>query len=160
MNQASKAEAIRRSSLGTELDEADSGVLAEQMGVVQLDDGQLLVSEGEDRRSLFLLADGRLDVVKLVEDAEATVYQMRGGECAGTRAFVDGSPRKAALRAVGKSTVLTLEPAAFESLLDSHPRVVYKVMRAIFRTTHTNLMRVNLESAELKNYVTKTHGRY
>jgi CRP-like cAMP-binding protein len=160
MNEMSKVQAVGRSSLGTELDELECQALAERMGEVHLNDGELLVSEGEDRRTLFLLSEGRVDVVKLVENAEATVYQMREGECAGTRAFVDGSPRKAALRAVGKSTVLTLEPDAFESLLETYPRIVYKVMRAIFRTTHTNLMRVNLESAELRNYVTKTHGRY
>jgi hypothetical protein len=33
-------------------------------------------------------------------------------------------------------------------------------MRALFRVTHTNLMRMNLESAELRNYMMKTGGRY
>ena len=37
---------------------------------------------------------------------------------------------------------------------------VYKVMRAIFRISHGNLMRVNLESAEMRNYLMKTGGRY
>lgn len=160
MNQIGKLQAVSRSSLGTELDEEENRALAGRMGVLHLDDGQLLVAEGEERRTLFVLVGGRVDVIKLVGNSEVPVYQMREGECAGTRAFVDGSPRKAALRSVGKSTVLTLEPDDFESLLESHPRIVYKVMRAIFRTTHSNLMRVNLESAELKNYVTKTHGRY
>ncbi|MDH3281859.1 MAG: Crp/Fnr family transcriptional regulator, partial [Gammaproteobacteria bacterium] len=41
-----------------------------------------------------------------------------------------------------------------------HPRLVYKVMRAMFRTVHTNLMRKNFESEELSHYITKTHGRY
>ena len=30
-------------------------------------------------------------------------------------------------------------PTDFESLLDSHPRIVYKVMRGLFRLTHHNL---------------------
>ncbi len=58
------------------------------------------------------------------------------------------------------SSVLTLEPDDFEALVDTHPRLVYKVMRAIFRITHTNLMRVNLERSELANYMLKTGGRY
>ena len=85
---------------------------------------------------------------------------MTKGECAGTRAFVDRTPRKATLRAIGNATIYTLTPDAFESLLDSHPRIVYKVMRALFRVTHSNLMRMNQESRELANYITKTHGRY
>ena len=160
MNQATKPETLRRSVLGTELDETELQVLAEQMQVVTLTDGELLVSEGENRRTLFLLIVGRLDVAKVVGTIEETVYQMRSGECAGTRAFVDGSSRKAALRSVGDSIVLTLEPDAFEALLDTHPRLVYKVMRAIFRITHANLMRVNLESAELRNYLMQGTRRY
>jgi CRP/FNR family transcriptional regulator, cyclic AMP receptor protein len=160
MNQATKPETLRRSVLGTELDETELQVLAERMQVVTLADGELLVSEGEDRRTLFLLIVGRLDVAKVVGTTEETVYQMRSGECAGTRAFVDGSQRKAALRSVGDSIVLTLEPEAFEALLDTHPHLVYKVMRAIFRITHANLMRVNLESAELRNYLMQGTRRY
>jgi CRP/FNR family transcriptional regulator, cyclic AMP receptor protein len=160
MSQVNKPEALRGSVLGTELDPQEAQVLADRMGLVELRDGEPLVSESEDRHTLFLLALGTIDVRKTVAGHEETVYRMRVGECAGTRAFVDGSARKAALRSVGDSAVLTLEPGEFESLLHDHPRLVYKVMRAIFRITHANLTRVNLESAEMRKYVTKTGGRY
>jgi CRP-like cAMP-binding protein len=160
MNALNKAEALRRSALGGELSEAQSELLAERMGVVELRDGDKLVTEGEQRRTLFVLVKGRINVCKRVGEQEETVYQMREGECAGTRAFVDGSPRKAMLCSEGDSTVLTLDPEPFEALLDEHPHTVHKVMRAIFRITHTNLMRVNLESAEMRNYLTRAGGRY
>ncbi|MEO7623880.1 MAG: Crp/Fnr family transcriptional regulator, partial [Gallionella sp.] len=82
------------------------------------------------------------------------------GECAGTRAFVDRTPRKATLRAIGKATVYTLTPDSFDSLVDANPRLVYKVMRALFRNTHANLMRMNQESEQLSNYIQKSQGRY
>jgi CRP/FNR family transcriptional regulator, cyclic AMP receptor protein len=85
---------------------------------------------------------------------------MTEGECAGTRAFVKQSKRRATLRALGDATVYTLTPEDFEELLDANPRLAYMVMRALFRITHTNLARVNQESQELTNYITKTHGRY
>jgi len=160
MNDLNKTDVLRRSVLGTELDEAEAQVLTERMGVVSLHDGETLVCEGEARRTLVLLAQGGIAVGKIVGPSEETVYQMRPGECAGTRAFVDGSQRKAALRSIGDSTVLTLEPEAFETLLDTHPRIVYKVMRAIFRITHTNLMHANLDSAELRNYLMRGGRRY
>ncbi|AGA90919.1 cyclic nucleotide-binding protein [Thioflavicoccus mobilis 8321] len=160
MSQIDRANVLRASVLGTELDEAEARVLAERMGVVDLKGDALLVDEGEERRTLFLLAEGRLCVCKTVGGVEKTVYQMRPGECAGTRAFVDGSSRKAGLRAVGDCAVLTLELEDFEGLIDTHPWLVYKVMRAIFRITHANLMRMNMESSELRNYVVKSGGRY
>jgi CRP/FNR family transcriptional regulator, cyclic AMP receptor protein len=155
-----KAETVRRSVLGAELDEDEAQVLAEQMEMRALHDGEQLVAEGEERRTLFLLVAGRIDVSRVAGTGEEVVYQMRSGECAGTRAFVDDSPRKAGLRSAGETLVLTLEPEAFESLLDAHPRLVYKVMRAIFRITHSNLMRANLETSELRNYLMQGTRRY
>ena len=151
---------IRTSSLGAELYEEEAKALAGIMGVRRLKDGELLIKEATADHTLFILAEGKLAVISNVDGKETAVYTMTEGECAGTRAFVDRTPRKATLRAIGDGWVYTLTPAAFESLLDSHPRIVYKVMRALFRVTHGNLMRMNQESRELANYITKTHGRY
>ncbi len=148
------------SSLGTELEEEECKVLAGVMKIQHLEDGELLVKEGIDDNTLFVLTEGKLAVVGSVLGQELTVYTMSPGEAAGTRAFVDRTPRKATLRSIGKATVCTLEPEDFEALLDTHPKIVYKVMRALFRITHTNLMRMNLESQELVNYVSKVRGRY
>jgi CRP/FNR family transcriptional regulator, cyclic AMP receptor protein len=160
MTQLDKSEAVSSSILGAELDGDECAALAEQMGVQALKEGEILVHENEQRRTLFVLAEGRLSVCKGEGDREARLYQLRIGECAGTRAFIDGSKRKVMLRADTDAVVLTLEPEDFEGLIESHPRLVYKVMRALFRVTHANLMRMNLETTELRNYMMKTGGRY
>ena len=154
-------EQLCNSSIGNELTVAESQTLGSVMGVRQLKDGELLSSEGGAASTLFILIDGKLDVISDNEGKEEVVYTMSKGECAGTRAFVDRSPRKATLRANGEATVYTLEPEAFESsLLDAHPRIIYKVMCALFRNTHTNLMRMNQETQQLTNYINKSGGRY
>ncbi|WPL19472.1 putative signal-transduction protein [Thiorhodovibrio winogradskyi] len=164
MKDDEKIQALSQSVLGGELDEAEARQLAGLMGVVTLEPGETLVSENEQRGTLFVLARGRLQVCKLVGEREETVYVMRPGECAGTRAFIDSAPRRAALRAdeqEGDQTqVLTLEPEVFDTLIEPAPRLAHKVMRAIFCVTHRNLMRMNLESAEMRNYLLKTGGRY
>ena len=91
---------------------------------------------------------------------EQVAYLMSKGECAGARSFVDAMPRRTTLRAIGSATVYALEPDRFETLIDSHPRIVYKVMRAMYRITHANLLRMNQETQQLTDYVTKTHGRF
>jgi len=152
---------VRNSSVGTELTEDEAKLLAARMGVRQLKDGEYLVKEGETDRTLFVLASGKLNVIsKNSEGVDMPVYTMNEGECAGTRAFVEQSKRKATLRAVGDATVLTLSPKDFESLLIMHPHAAYKVMRALFRVTHANLARMNQETEQLSNYISKTHGRY
>lgn len=160
MTKTADPQEVRNSTLGDELDKNEAVELAKIMGVRRLKDGELVVAEGGAANTLFVLINGKLGVSSVIDGEEVAVYAMSEGECAGTRAFVDRTPRKATLRAMGEATVYTLEPTAFESLLDSHPRVVYKVMRALFRITHSNLMRMNQETQQLSNYINKTHGRY
>ena len=152
---------VRNSSVGAELHEDEAKTLAAILGVRHLKDSELLVSEGGADQTLFILVSGKLAVISSVTGGkEKLVHTMREGECAGTRAFVDRTPRKATLRAIGNATVYTLTPDAFDSLVDAHPRLAYKVMRALFRNTHANLMRMNQESQELSNYIHKSEGRY
>lgn len=152
---------VRNSTVGSQLTEEKAIVLAERMGVRDLKDGEFLVKEGDTDDTLFVLAKGKLTVSS--KDAmgnDNIVYSMKEGECAGTRAFVEHTPRKATLRAVGDTTVYTLTPKSFESLLDDYPRVAFRVMQALFRVTHANLSRMNQETKELTNYINKTQGRY
>jgi len=161
MSNSADYKLIRNSSVGSELHESEAKVLAAILGVRQLKDGELLVSEGGAEQTLFILVAGKLGVISKVADgAEKLVHTMKEGECAGTRAFVDRTPRKATLRAIGNATVYTLTPEAFDTVVDAHPRLAYKVMRALFRNTHANLMRMNQESQELSNYIHKSQGRY
>ena len=148
------------SLVGQDLDESECTVLLGLMGKRQLRDGMDLVKEGDTSSTLFFLASGKITVYSKVAGKDVMLYTMKIGECAGTRAFVERTPRQATLRVVGEATVYTLEPAAFESLLETHPRIVYNFMRGLFRQTHANLTRINAESQQLANYITKTGGRY
>ena len=152
---------LRNGAMCAELQEDEAQILAAKMGVRHLKDGELLIKEGGLDQSLFILVSGKLAVINTGADGkESAIYTMKPGECAGTRAFVDRTPRKATLRAIGNVTVYTLTPDDFEKLVDSHPRLAYKVMRTLFRITHTNLMRMNQESQVLSNYIHKTQGRF
>ena len=160
MNTSADCEPIVDSSLGQELEKDECQILANVMQIKDLKDGEILVKEGEEDTTLFVLTQGKLAVKSLIDGKEMTVYNMKVGECAGTRAFVDRAPRRATLTSIGNSTVYTLTPENFESLLETHPRIVYKVMRGLFRITHANLMRMNVETQQLSNYINKTGGRY
>ena len=160
MNQTVQADLVRASALGEELDKTEAQILADLMASREMMDGETLVREGGSERTLFVLVEGQLAVSNFRYGDEQVSYVMNKGECAGARSFVDAMPRRATLRAMGPATVYTLDPERFETLIDSHPRIVYKVMRAMFRITHANLLRMNQETQLLTEYVTKTHGRY
>jgi len=153
-------EKIGTSLLGEELSMNECQVMTGIMETHHYKDGETLISKSGKEHTLFVLIDGKLDVSDTSEGQEISVYTMKKGEVAGTRAFVDRTPREATLRAVGDTTVYTLEPVTFETLLDKHPRIAYKVMRSLFRITHANLLRLNQQTAQLSNYISKSGGRY
>jgi CRP/FNR family transcriptional regulator, cyclic AMP receptor protein len=81
---------------------------------------------------------------------------------AGIITFVGGaaSDISATLYAVGKTKVLSMARVDFEKLINSHPMIVYKVMRGVARNMHSVVRRANSQSTELMNYIYHANGRY
>lgn len=155
------ATVIKQSVLGEELDAEECELLASIMEIHRLSRGERLVTEGDVDNRLVLVAAGKVAVLsKNLDGRDIGVYTMSRGECAGTRAFVDGTPRKATLEAVDSAVVYTLRPEDLESCIDRHPTIAYRVMRGLFRATHSNLMRSNQERQDLTNYITRVNARY
>jgi Cyclic nucleotide-binding domain len=88
------------------------------------------------------------------------LHGLMKGDTAGELAFMDGKPHYAALVATGPTRVFSLEREKLESLLERHPQIVYRVMRAICRIVHGILHRMAFQTTELTNYIYKQHGKY
>jgi len=158
---ADTAKLILQSSLGAELSEDQAGVLGGLMKTRDLVDGELLISEGTADDSLYILLGGKLEVVKQTgSDEPASLAILREGDLAGELSFIDGEIHTVGLRALCDSRVLSLQREQFESIIDAHPQLVYKVMRAVTRSAHRIVHRMNYEFIELNNYIFKQHGRY
>ena len=155
------ANLILLSSLGAELSDEEAGVLSGLMHPRELADGDYLITEGTTDNSLHVVVEGKLEVVKkTTADDEASLAILREGDLAGELSFIDGHEHTVGLRALAHSKVLSLERDEFEKVIDDNPKLVYKVMRAIARSTHRIVHRMNLENIELNNYIFKQHGRY
>ena len=133
MTETAAFEALRASPLATELTEAQCRTLSTLLALRELADGEVLVREGTSDSHLYALTGGSLRQVVV---------------------------HYASVVSRGPSRVFGLERAQLESLLDSHPHIVYRVMRAITRRVHQTQHRLAAQSAELSNYIFKQHGRY
>jgi len=158
---ADVANLVLQSSLGQELSEEEAGILSSLLASRDLADGEFLIEEGTTDNSLHVLLAGRLEVVKRTgADEVASLAILREGDLAGELSFIDGNQHTVGLRALCDSQVLSLNREGFEGIVDEHPQLVYKVMRAIARSTHRIVHRMNSEFIELNNYIFKQHGRY
>lgn len=152
---------IQDSPLGRELSSEQCEKLAEVVAVLGLKDGEYLLEEAHKDETLYVIVDGRLEVVKCAAGDDCVTLQLlKQGDMAGELGFIDGQPHSAGLRALSNCTVFSLDKSALEGLLESDPDLVYKVMRAIIRTVHVILRNMNLQHVEMANYISKQHGRY
>lgn len=154
-------DALRASRLAAELDEAQCRTLAGLMQLRALADGEVLVREGTSDSHLYLLVTGDVAVARGAgTPEEVTLFTLKAGEAIGELSFLDDNVHYASVVARGDCTVLSLERSALESLLDSAPHIVYRVMRAIVRRVHQTQHRLAAQATELSNYIYKQHGRY
>ena len=92
--------------------------------------------------------------------SRVTINTLSAGDFVGEMGFMDGTEPYASKVALGDTRVLGLEREKLESLLTSHPLIVYRVMRAIIRVVHQIQRRLSMQQVELSNYIYKQHGRY
>lgn len=158
---ADMAKLVLLSTLGTELSQEEADALSGIMSTRELADGEFLISEGAADDTLHVLLEGKLEVVKNAGAGEpASLAILKDGDLAGELSFVDGATHTVGLRALCDCLVLSLQRSDFENLVDEHPQLVYKVMRAVARSAHRIVHRMNYQFIELNNYIFKQHGRY
>ncbi|HCJ50333.1 MAG: Crp/Fnr family transcriptional regulator [Gallionellales bacterium CG_4_10_14_3_um_filter_54_96] len=154
---------LRTSPVTEELSEAEVEILAELFEVQEYKAGDVIVEPKDDQPdNLYILASGDIDVKIESNGEQSTIHILKPGDLAGMITFAGGAAShvSATLYAVGDTKVVSMSRARFETLINSHPMIVYRVMRGIIRNMHGIVRRVNSESAELSNYIYRTGGRY
>ena len=154
---------LRTSTITEELSDAEVEILAGLFEVKDYKSGEAITTPSDEKNdNLFILAHGDIEVKIQSGNDEATIHILKPGDLAGIITFVGGAAShiSATLYAIGNTKVLSLERARFETLVNSHPMIVYKVMRGVVRNVHGIVRRMNAQSTELSNYIFRTHGRY
>jgi len=161
MPDKAKAEIIKKSKIGIELTDEQCAVLSDLVEVDEYADNDVVVAEGAKDDKLRVVLSGALAVAKKSSESEwMRLNVLTAGELAGELAFLDSRPRYAALVALGPTKLFSLQRAKLESLLDTQPLIVYRVMRAIARFAHEVLHRSGAQMAELTSYLFKTKAKY
>ena len=154
-------DALRSTKLAAELSDDQCRVLAGLLALRDLKQGETLAREGTVDNHLYVILRGTLGVIKNAgTDHEVTINTLSAGDFAGELGFMDGTELYASKVALGDTEVLGLEREKLETLLTTHPVIVYRVMRAIIRVVHQIQRRLAMQQAELSNYIYKQHGRY
>ena len=98
----------------------------------EFDVGDVIFEEGSTGRELFVVLDGRIDIVKKNGDSKTVIVTLSKGEFFGEMAVIDGSARSAtAVSAAPKTRVMRINHARFVYLVSQQPAFALMVMDAL-----------------------------
>ena len=98
----------------------------------EFDVGAIIFEEGSMGRELFVVLDGRIDIVKLDGATKTLIVTLGKGEFFGEMAVIDGSARSAtAIAAAPNTRVMRINHARFVYLVSQQPAFALMVMDAL-----------------------------
>ena len=95
--------------------------------------GETLIYEATEATQFFILIQGKLDVVKNMEDGQVELLNVieRSGELFGEMALVEDKPRSAGIIARDESEVLVIHKDGFLGLVNHFPQFTLEVAKSI-----------------------------
>jgi CRP/FNR family transcriptional regulator, cyclic AMP receptor protein len=98
----------------------------------EFDVGDVIFEEGSTGRELFVVLDGRIDIVKINGTSKTVIVTLGKGEFFGEMAVIDGSARSAtAISAAPNTRVMRINHARFVYLVSQQPAFALMVMDAL-----------------------------
>lgn len=92
--------------------------------------GSVIINEGEDAISLYVIVSGGIKVSMDNEDGKEIILNSQGpGEYFGEMALIDDQPRSASIVTTEKSKFLIINKPAFHHILEKHPNIAIGLLK-------------------------------
>jgi len=128
-SQDTKIQALKRAPLFAGLSRKELAQLARVSEDVEVELGKALVKEGETGQEFFVIVDGNVKITR----KGRRVAKRGPGDFVGEIALLEDIPRTATVTAETRVRLFVLTRKDFRHLLDEHPGVERKVLRALAR---------------------------
>jgi CRP-like cAMP-binding protein len=96
-------------------------------------DGEIICSEGEEGKSMFVIQSGTVEVSKKLPDGEMVLRTMTKGEIFGEIALFDRMPRSATVKAKGEAVVLSIDKKGFFAKASKDPTLAFNILEGMSR---------------------------
>lgn len=137
-------ESLRKVSLFSELKERNLKLLAKSCKMRTFEEGQHLVTQGDDGIGLFVIISGKVKVTKRTGDGTEIDIATHGpGDFIGEFSVLDGAKRTASVIALEKTECALLTSWDFNSIMDTNPEIALGILPVVvkrFRETNETLI--------------------
>jgi signal transduction histidine kinase len=134
---------LRKIPLFADLSEEDLERLYQMAETVSFPAGQLVLREGDQGDSLFVVLTGELEVTKRQGSQDILLALYKPGQFFGEMALLEQAPRSASVRTLQEGRLLVISQAAFQTLLSCSPAAPLKILRTVtsrLRSTESALI--------------------
>ena len=133
-------EALTTVPFFSDLNEHDRELLGPLCGIRAGNEGDHLIFEGAPVEYIFCLLSGKVGVYKKDKEGKKVLIASLGkGFIFGEMSFLDQGPASATVRAGLPFQALTINQESLHRLLESQPKLGYKVLKAMARLTSLRL---------------------
>ena len=96
--------------------------------------GVVLVQEGDESDSFYIIESGRVKVFGSDEEGNEIIFNVKGpGSYFGEMAALDGAPRSASVETMEKSQVCVVPKSEFQRVLSQHPALALELAKCMAR---------------------------
>jgi signal transduction histidine kinase len=134
---------LRKIPLFADLTEEDLERLYQMAETVSIPAGQLVLREGDQGDSLFVVLTGELEVTKRQGSQDVLLALYKPGQFFGEMALLEQAPRSASVRTLQESRLLVISQVAFQTLLSCSPSAPLKILHTVtsrLRSTESALI--------------------
>jgi CRP/FNR family transcriptional regulator len=108
--------------------------------------GEILFSEGQVGKALFIIKSGRVELTRKGTSGKSRVLGvLKASQVFGEMALLEQRPRTASAHVIEDGTIYLLYTATLENLMRRHPGIGFRVMRNIAIMLSALLRRTNQE---------------
>lgn len=128
-------------------DELD--LVANHIRIVELDPEEVLFKEGDKGDGVFFIVEGELDVIKEPRSRNGwgienvVITKLSKGRALGEMSVIDKIPRSATVKAVKKSTLVSLTGSGFDLVLKDYPEIGVKILKGMAKLLSLNLRKTS-----------------
>ena len=146
-------EIIKSCPLFVGLDEASSKALADQAVIKSYAQESVIFSEGEDAESLYIVAEGSVDLIKSTPDGrEQLVRQVNQREMFAEAAMFSGVAYPATAISRMDSKLIVITKPSFLTIVKNHPEVALAIMGTMAKLLrHLNKLVSDLSLGSVAN---------
>jgi CRP/FNR family transcriptional regulator, cyclic AMP receptor protein len=93
--------------------------------------GTVLFREGEAGDRMYVIAEGKVRIVKALGTNEVTIAALAAGDCFGEMALLDKQPRSATAITSEEARLVIIDGVAFEQLIRENGEIAVRIMRKL-----------------------------